>query len=353
MLGGGPTGQRLGFHYWNHPGAVNASLVPGAGGQFTAFLQVLVLSGFSFYFGPELVVFTSGEMQNPRKNLPIAARHFFYRLVFFYVLGALAIGVICSSKAKGLVSGAGDANASPWVIGIRNAGINVLPDIVNAGILISGWSAGNSYLYMSSRSLYSLAIAGNAPRIFARCNRYGLPFYAVIASSLFALLAYLNVGSQAGVVFNWFISLTNTAGYTSWLMCSIVLLRFRKACNAQGISTPYRSWVQPWASYVCIGSFVFLLLANGFNVFYPGQWTVSGFLVTYLGIPIFLILWAGHKVIAAKKEPVLIKPEDVDLSSNLREIEAATEMWNDMDLANKEAEPKRKQWWKKISMIWE
>jgi amino acid transporter len=94
-------------------------------------------------------------------------------------------------------------------------------------------------------------------------------------------------------------------------------------------------------------------LANGFNVFYPGQWTVSGFLVTYLGIPIFLILWAGHKVIAAKKEPVLIKPEDVDLSSNLREIEAATEMWNDMDRANKEAEPKRKQWWKKISMIWE
>ena len=208
MCGGGPSGQVLGFQNWNHPGAVKAYLVAGAGGRFTAFLYVWVFSGFAFYFGPELMVFTAGEMRNPRKNLPTAARRFFVRLVTFYVLGALAIGIICKSNAEGLTSGAGNANASPWVIAIQNAGISTLPSIVNAGILTSAWSSGNSYLFMSSRSLYSLAMAGHAPKIFRRCNRYGLPVYAVLAASLFTLLGYLSVGDNAGVAFNWFISLT-------------------------------------------------------------------------------------------------------------------------------------------------
>lgn len=277
MLGGGPDRDRLGFRYWSDPGATNTYLVSGAGGRFTAFLYVWVFSGFSFYFGPELIIFTAGEMRNPRKNLPIAARRFFARLVFFYVLGALAIGVICKSNSEGLTSGSGDANASPWVIAIRNAGISVLPSIVNAGILTSAWSAGNAYLYMSSRSLYSLAVAGNAPKIFTRCNRYGLPIYAVLASSCFTFLAYLNVGSQAGRVFNWFINLTNTAGYTSWILCALISIRFRKACAVQGVVMPYRSRTQPYGAWICLFLFTFLLLMNGFTVFYPGNFTASGF----------------------------------------------------------------------------
>lgn len=351
MLGGGPNHDRLGFRYWNNPGATKAHIVDGAGGRFTAFLYVWVFSGFSFYFGPELIIVTSGEMRNPRKNLPIAGRHFFYRLVFFYVLGALAIGAICSSTAKDLTSGAGNANASPWVIAIRNAGITVLPSIVNAAVLTSAWSAGNSFLYMSSRSLYSAAIAGNAPKIFTRCNRYGLPIYAVLATSCFTFLTYLNVGSQAGVVFNWFISLTNTAGYTSWIVCAVIYIRFRKACQLQGVSVPYRSKVQPYGAWVCLVVFAVLLLANGFTVFYPGQFTVSGFLTTYLGIPIFIVLWLGHKFTVGRKLPWMYSVAEVDLVSGVREVEADAEMWTRKELSQKMQNSHAK-WWKKLAVIW-
>jgi amino acid transporter len=107
FFGGGPSHDRLGFRYWNHPGATKPYLVPGAGGRFTSFLYVWVFAGFSFYFGPELIIFTAGEMRSPRKNLPTASRRFFGRLVFFYVLSTLAIGAICSSTAKGLTTGSG------------------------------------------------------------------------------------------------------------------------------------------------------------------------------------------------------------------------------------------------------
>jgi amino acid transporter len=135
---------------------------------------------------------------------------------------------------------------------------------------------------MSSRALYSLAVAGNAPKIFAKCNRYGLPIYAVVASSCFAPLCYLDCSTQTGVAFNWFVSLTNTSGYTSWIVCCIVYLRFRKARQAQGVTVPYTSKIQPYAGWICMFTFFVLLLCNGFTVFYPGQLTASGFLTRTL-----------------------------------------------------------------------
>ena len=74
----------------------------------------------------------------------------------------------------------------------RAAGIPALPSIVNAAILTSAWSAGNSYLFVSSRVLVGMAIDGQLPKCFARVNRQGVPYYAVGFSSLFGLFAYLS-----------------------------------------------------------------------------------------------------------------------------------------------------------------
>lgn len=35
-------------------------------------------------------------MESPRRNLPKAAKRYIYRLLFFYILGVLAIGVVSS-----------------------------------------------------------------------------------------------------------------------------------------------------------------------------------------------------------------------------------------------------------------
>ncbi|KAE8155023.1 amino acid permease/ SLC12A domain-containing protein [Aspergillus avenaceus] len=351
MLGGGPSHDRLGFRYWNDPGATNTYIAHGSGGRFTAFLYVWVWSGFSFFFGPELMVFAGGEMRNPRKNLPIASRRYFGRLVVFYVLGTLSMGVTCPSNAQGLTSSSGDANASPWVIALRNAGITVLPSIINACVLTSAWSAGNAYLYMSSRALYSLAVVGSAPKIFTRCNSYGLPVYAVLATSCFTFLAYLNAGSQAGTVFNWFVSLTNTSGYTSWIMCCVIFLRFRKACKVQSISTPYQSTVQPYAAWICLVLLTVLLLCNGFTVFYPGRFTASGFLTNYLGIPLFLAIYFGHKLTVGRKDPMWYPTETVDLISGVSEVNADAVMWESMEAAKVRKGPSNIIW-RKFALIW-
>jgi amino acid transporter len=227
--------------------------------------------------------------------------------------------VICPSNDKRLTSGGAGAGSSPFVVGIANAGIHVLPSIVNAVILISAWSSGNSFLYMSSRSLYSLAVSGSAPRIFKTCSKQGVPYYAVGVSSCFAALAYLNVSSSGGVVFTWFVALTNTWGMISWVCCMVVYLRFRKAVLAQGVTTPWHNFVQPYGAWIALVAFTFLCLINGFAVFFPVNWSASGFLTDYIGIPIFLVMYGIHRVIYWK-DGWAWDPLEVDLQTGMQDV---------------------------------
>lgn len=194
-------------------------------------------------------------MKNPRRNLPIAAKRYIYRLIIFYIGSVLAIGVICSYKDTRLTDGGAGAKSAAFVVGISNAGIHGLQSVVNAVIILSAWSSGNSFLYISSRSLYSLAVAGNAPPIFKRCTKKGVPYVAVATSSLFMPLAYLNCGSSGSTVFTWFVNLTNTSGFLSWCCCCIVFLRFYKARRAQGLrddQIPYHSRLQPYGAWIAL-----------------------------------------------------------------------------------------------------
>lgn len=201
---------------------------------------------------------------------------------------------------------------------------------------------------MSSRTLYSLAVSGNAPSIFTRCNRWGVPYIAVIVCSMFALLAYLNAGNNTSAVFNWLINLTNTAGFTSWVCCSIIFLRFRKACDVQRIEKsrlPYQSRLQPWMAWICMVILTILCLCNGFSVFFSGHWSVSSFLTAYLGLPIFLGIYFGHRLYAYK-HPWAFRAEDIDLYSGADE--ASTVLGED----NASQGSTGPRWVEKVSALW-
>ena len=100
-----------------------------------------------------------------------------------------------------LLNGGDTAAQSPYVIAMTRAGIKVLPHIINACVFTSAFSAGNSFLYASSRVLYGLALRGQAPRILSYCTKGGLPIFAVLLTSAFAWLAFMNTSNGAVKVF--------------------------------------------------------------------------------------------------------------------------------------------------------
>ena len=146
----------------------------GDKGRFLGLFSTLVNAAFS-YGGVEMVAVAAGEAEDPRRNIPKAVRRVFWRILFFYVLGSLAIGVLIPYNEGQLLgaqkSEAKGAAASPWVIAIQNAGIQALPSIINAVILTSATSSANAFLYTGSRYLYALAQNGQAPKFLLRCSQ--------------------------------------------------------------------------------------------------------------------------------------------------------------------------------------
>ena len=96
-LGGGPNHNRTGFYFWQNPGAFNAYLQPGDTGRFLGVWASIVQATFA-YLGTELVGVAFGETPNPRKNVPRAVNQTLLRIVFFYVVGVLVLGMAVSYK---------------------------------------------------------------------------------------------------------------------------------------------------------------------------------------------------------------------------------------------------------------
>ncbi|KFA56217.1 hypothetical protein S40293_00004, partial [Stachybotrys chartarum IBT 40293] len=322
---GGPGNPMLAFHYWNNPGAFNEYILEGPAGLAVSFWSTLISALLPFSFAPEMLVFCSGEMRSPRRNIPRAAKSFIIRILVLYLGSIIAIGIICPSNEEGLTSGDSGAGSSPFVLGIRRAGIRALDSVINAAILLSAWSASNAFVFQSSRSLYSMSINGDAPKFLSKCNKHGVPWVAVLATSCFSLLSYMNVNTTSGQVFNWLVNLVNTAAFISWIGCAVASIRFQKAFKLQGCNKydlTYSSRLQPLASYICIVVFCLLCLINGFEVFLPNSWSVSAFLSSYIGIPIFLVLYFKHRLTAGRSDPWWMPLETLDLQTGLDQLKA-------------------------------
>lgn len=301
FFGGGPNQDSvLGFHNWKDPGSFVPYKADGNAGRFLGYWHAFVAAGFAFITSPELIAIAAGETIAPRRNIPKAARRFVWRLAIFYGFGSLIIGILVPSDDPTLLnaqaSGSSDAKASPFVIGIQKVGIPVLNHIINAAILTSAWSAGNSFLYSGSRVLYSLALNDQAPRFFRITNRNGVPWVAVLFTWAFGLLAYLNVSNSGSKVFTWFSNISTISGFIAWIVVMITYLRFRRAMiyNNALHTLPYKTSLQPYATYIALAIVSLLTITNGFQTFIP--FNAQDFVAAYITLPIFLILYIGHKL---------------------------------------------------------
>ncbi|KAH8731197.1 amino acid permease/ SLC12A domain-containing protein [Phaeosphaeriaceae sp. PMI808] len=324
MLGGNPQKDRYGFRYWKNPGSFTELNAEGQLGRSLGFLQCLIQASFTIA-GPDYVSMAAGETENPRKVMPRAYNAVFYRLTCFFILGSLAVGINVPFNDPELVAAFRDgkpgAAASPYVIAMNRLRIEGLPHVVNAGVLASAFSAGNSYVYCASRSLFGLALEGKAPKIFSRCTRNGVPIYCVAAVLLVALLSFLQLGANSAVVLTWFVSLVTASQLINFSVMNFTFLRFYKACQAQGLdrnSLPYKGMLQPYAAWYGLVATFIMTFVGGYTVFLKGKWDVTSFLFSYLMVFVFPVLFVGWKLI---KKTKFHKPHEIDLVTDLTEIE--------------------------------
>ncbi|GAO18929.1 hypothetical protein UVI_02058860 [Ustilaginoidea virens] len=325
MLGGNPKGDRFGFRYWADPGAFAPLYYDGALGRWLGFLQCLIQAAFTVA-GPDYVSMAAGEAENPRQVMPRAYNAVFYRLTAFFVLGALCVGILVPYNDAQLTAAyqtsAPGAAGSPYVVAMNRLGIGVLPHVVNAMVLTAAFSAGNSYVYCASRSLYGLALEGKAPGWLTTCTGNGVPVYCVAVVLALALLAFLQLSQDAAVVLDWFVSLVTASQLLNFCCICVTYLCFYRALRAQGVSRdtlPYKAWLMPWGAYYGLAGTLVMAFAGGYAVFLPGRWKTADFLFSYTMIVAFAVLFVGYKVLCKSK---MRAADEVDLLQDMDTVEA-------------------------------
>lgn len=321
-LCGGPGGSYIGFTTWHEPGAFNHG--------FKGLCSTFVTAAFAFA-GTELVGLAAAETQNPRKTLPTATKQVFWRITLFYVLSVFIVGTLVRYDNPRLLSGSSsyDAKASPFVISIQNAGIQVFPSIMNVVILISVLSVGNSSIYGSSRTLAALAEQGQAPAFFHYIDRKGRPLIAILTASALGALAFAAATRSTIQVdmFEWLIALSGLSSIFTWGSINACHIRFRRAWALQGFTPADLSWRSPLGvtgSYIGLAMNILILAAQFWTGFSPigyethtTGWLVVNFFQAYLAAPVVLAFYVVYKV---WKRPAYVKLADVDLFTGRRDL---------------------------------
>ena len=327
VCGAGKTGP-VGFRYWRHGYAWGEGMLVENNGKYViAFINGLINSVFTFQ-GTELVAVTAGEA-SPRA-LKSAIRKVMFRILVFYVLCMLFIGLLVPYNDPKLDQDGGFTRNSPFIIAIENSGTKVLPDIFNAVIVATIISAGNSNVYAASRIFYGLAESGVAPKIFLK-TRSGVPYVSVLFSAAFGALGYLAISNDGSVVFGWLLNISATCGLVAWGFISVSHIRFMQVLEKRGISRdtlPFKAFFMPYSAYYAAITVFTVALIQGFTVFW--NFTATDFFTAYISLILFVVAWIGFHFFffgfgknSFQWSNILIPLDECDIDTGVRDINDA------------------------------
>ncbi|NWQ43024.1 amino acid permease [Bacillus sp. EB106-08-02-XG196] len=275
---------------------------PISGGILSIF-SIFFIAGFSFQ-GTELVGIAAGESEEPEKNVPKAIRQVFWRILLFYIAAIAVIGLIIPYTSPDLLGVDVDNIAvSPFTLVFEKVGIAFAASVMNAVILTSVLSAGTSGLYASTRMLWSMARDGQAPKFLQNVNKRGIPMNALVATTIIGGMAFLTsiFGDQ---VYTWLLNASGLTGFIAWLGIAVSHYRFRKAYMAQGRDIndlKYKAKWFPLGPILAFAMCVIVILGQNYQAFLTSEIDWYGVAVSYIGLPIFLVLWLGYKLVHKTK----------------------------------------------------
>ncbi|MBD3880094.1 MAG: amino acid permease [Quinella sp. 1Q5] len=215
---------------------------------------IMSLAPVLFSFGGiELIGITAGEAENPDKTIPRAINQVIYRILIFYVGTMIVLMTLWPWNLVG-------KEASPFVQIFEGAGFTSTANILNFVVLTAAVSVYNSAIYSNSRMLYGLAKSNNAPKFFERLSRRGVPVNGILVSSGITLLAAVLNYLLPDEVFMYMMSIVTGAVVISWALIVMTHLKFRKHCEAAGITPKFKSLFYPFADYLSLAFLAGILI---------------------------------------------------------------------------------------------
>jgi lysine-specific permease len=270
---------------------------------FLGFVTVFLFAGFSFQ-GTELVGVASGEAKNPHITIPRSIKMVFWRLCLFYILATFIIGSLIPYMDPSLTNQT-DVMMSPFTKIFTEAGLKYAGSIINFIILVAVLSAANASMYSATRIFWYMAKEGETPKVFAHTTKKGVPLLALLVTAAIGSLIFVSSFVGNGVFFSYVVQISSLSGFIAWFGIALSHYRFRKVYLREGgklSDLKFRAKFYPWGPIISMIILLLVIIGQAQGLLISHTVSLSGFLVTYSSVILFLVLWAAHAIYRARLE---------------------------------------------------
>jgi L-asparagine transporter-like permease len=235
-----------------------------------------------------MIAVAAGEAEHPEQAVKNAFKATVFRLVLFY-LGSLSIIVMIVPWNRI------DAGGSPFVTVMQFLKIPYAAGILNFVVVVAALSAMNSQIYITTRMMFSLSRAGDAPKLLGWLNAQGVPIYSLSLSTLGVALATVLALLFPKQAFLLMVSLSMFGAMFTWMMIFVTHLFFRRERRrTASAELSFRLWLYPFSTLLGLSLIVAVLVTT---------WFTPGFHLTLVfGIPYIAILVCMYVVVRRARQ---------------------------------------------------
>lgn len=275
------------FGLWPYAPEVSglANLVQNGGfmpNGFGSVLGAVLITAFSF-FGVEILSIAAAESEKPQEKIRKATNLVLYRTIIFFVVSIFLAVALVDWRAPELQQ----LGTFQYVLMRLNVpATQIIMDLV---VFVAVASCMNAALYTSSRMLFALGARQDAPAKVTQVNTAGVPYIAVLASTVVGLICCLANYLFPDQIFGFLLSTTGAIALLVYLVIAISQLRLRYKLEAQGQTPDFKMWLFPWLTWFVMMMIVIVL---GYMLFSPqySYETLLSFGVTLLVVVCGLIV---------------------------------------------------------------
>ncbi len=234
-----------------------------AHGGFAAHGWIAVLATVPIVFfamtGAEITMIAAAESAQPGLAVARMSTQVIGRILLFYV-GSLFL-IVCVVPWALVRSG-----ESPFTLALNTMHVPGAGLIMSAIILTAVLSCLNSAFYVSSRVMFVLAAAGDAPKSLVRLNQRRVPVVSVLMGSLAGFLGIIAATEAPQKVFDFLVSSSGALGVVIYMVIVVaqMVLRFRREKNGEP-APPVTMWWFPASSIVALLGMSTVLIAMAFT----------------------------------------------------------------------------------------
>ncbi|MBO0865977.1 MAG: amino acid permease [Mycobacterium sp.] len=223
----------------------------GVGSMFGAVAVVI-----SAMVGAEVATIAAAETVDPERAVRRATKSVVARILIFYVGSVFLIAAIVPWNA-------GELGASPYAAALTRMGVPAAGHIMNAVVLTAVLSCLNSGLYTASRMLFVLAARQEAPFQLVKVGPRGVPYIAILCSSVVGFLCVIMAWIAPGTVFVFLLKSSGAIVLFVYVLIAISQIVLRRRTPPARLRV--KMWFFPALSVLTLAGMIAVLVLMVFD----------------------------------------------------------------------------------------